>query len=57
MNGKSYSTKKLASSAARREETASDDICAEHSWAGRQSAKLYMGGAERTEPELLIEAQ
>lgn len=36
--------RKHASSATRREERASDDICAEHSWAGRQSAKLHMEG-------------
>lgn len=63
MNGKSYNTKKLqekeahTSSGTRREETASVEICAEHSWVGRQSVKVHMGGAERIETELLSEVQ
>lgn len=49
--------RKHTSSGTRREETASVEICAEHSWVGRQSVKVHMGGAERIETELLSEVQ
>lgn len=61
MNGKSYSTKKPQEKKAHifrnQKETASAEICAEHSWVGRHSVKVHVGGAERIEPESLSEVQ
>lgn len=54
---RSLRRRKHTSSGTRREETASVEICAEHSWVGRQSVKVHMGGAERIEPESLSEVR